>query len=95
MAPEFAAEDLFFRVKPVNAIIVLSDEKREWYASSLAKEIDCTFPHIIKILAKFNDLGLVSFKESGRKKLVFLTTSGKQLASDFVRVANALKRQSK
>ena len=91
MVLDFAAEGLFFRTKPGNAILALSDEKGEWYASSLAKEIDCTFPHIIKVLGKFGALGLVSFKERGRKKLVFLTASGKQPAADLLKVANALK----
>jgi DNA-binding MarR family transcriptional regulator len=92
MVLDFDAENLFFRTKPVNAILALSNEKEEWYASSLAKEIDCTFPHIIKILGKFEALALVSFKAKGRKKLVFLTASGKQLAADLLKVVNALKQ---
>ena len=92
MVLDFAAESLFFRSKPANAILALSNEKGEWYASSLAKEIDCTFPHIIKILGKFRELGLVSFRAQGRKKLVFLTATGKQLAADFAKVANTLKQ---
>ena len=85
------AIEFFFRAKPAGAVVALSGGKDEWYASSLAKEIDCTFPHIIKILSRFKRLGLVSFQVKGRKKLVFLTPKGKQLAADFSRLAEHLK----
>ena len=90
MAVDFIHEGLFLRTKPVNALIALSREEQVWYASSLAKEIDCTFPHIIKLLSKFKELGLVSFKPEGRKKLVFLTQKGRKIAADFCRLSVSL-----
>ena len=90
MAAEFIQDGLFLRTKPVNALIALSREEQDWYASSLAKEIDCTFPHIIKILSKFKKLGLVSFKPEGRKKLVFLTSKGRKISADFCRLSASL-----
>ncbi len=92
MAGAFGQAKLFFREKPVMALISLTDEKREWYASSLAKEIDCTFPHIIKILNHFNQLGFVYFKSKGRKKLVFLTSKGRQIAFGFAELVKAAKK---
>ena len=90
MAADFIQDGLFLRTKPVNALIALSREGQVWYASSLAKEIDCTFPHIIKLLSRFKELGLVSFKPEGRKKLVFLTAKGRQIAADFCRLSTDL-----
>ena len=84
-------QEFFFRSKPVNVLIALGDPKKEWFASSLAKEADCTFPHMIKILSKFESFGLVSFKAEGRRKLVFLTQKGKRLAQDFSKTVAALK----
>ena len=91
MVLDLEGAELFFRTKPVRAIIALLDEKREWYASSLAKETDCTFPHVIKILSIFEDLGMVSFKIEGRKKLIFLTPKGKRAASSFEEVLAVFK----
>ncbi len=81
MKPATQAKNPLFREKPAKTLVALTDQNSEWYASSLAKKIDCTFPHMIKTLSVFSDLGLVSFKERGRKKLVFLTPKGKKIAS--------------
>ena len=82
---------LFFRIKPVKAIIALSNEKNEWFASSLAKDIDCTFPHIIKILSGFKELELVSFKIDGRKKHILLTNKGRQISAGFAKIVDITK----
>jgi len=87
---DFIQDGLFLRTKPVNALIALSREEQAWYASSLAKEIDCTFPHIIKLLSKFKELGLVSFKADGRKKLIFLTSKGRKISADFCKLSVSL-----
>lgn len=84
-------EQIFFRVKPINTIIALNSEKQGWYASSLAKKVDCTFPHMTKLLSGFKELGLVSFKEEGRKKMVLLTSKGKKLATSFSTAFEALE----
>ena len=88
---ELGNSEFFFKGKPALAIVALNDAKTEWYASSLAKEIDCTFPHIIKILARFEVLGLVSFRVSGRKKLVLPTIKGRKLAEGLLSVISFLK----
>ena len=90
MVVDFIPDGPFLRPKPVNAIIALHTGGKEWYASSLAKEIDCTFPHIIKILSRFEERGLVSFKAEGRKKLIFLTSKGRKISADFCRLSASL-----
>jgi predicted transcriptional regulator len=75
--------DFFFRAKPINVLLALAGSKKEWFASSLAKEVDCTFPHIIKILSKLASFGLVSFHADGRRKLVFLTAKGRRISQAF------------
>ncbi len=91
MVIEFGRGDVFFRAKPAKALVALSDEKIEWYASSLAKDIDCTFPHVIKILAYFGEMKLVSFEVKGRKKTITLTNKGRQIAAGFVKIVELLK----
>jgi len=83
--------EFIFRVKPAKALVALLDEKKEWYASSLAKEVDCTFPHIVKLLSNFAALGLVSFYPKGRKKLISLTLKGRKLGASISTAFNLLK----
>ena len=64
------------------ALINLADQKTEWYASLLAKNIDCTYPHIVKILDIFKDLGLIKEREKGRKKVIVLTNKGMEISHD-------------
>ena len=90
MATGVIQEGVFLRAKPANALIALATDEKEWYASSLAKEIDCTFPHIIKLLSRFEELGLVSFRPEGRKKLVFLTTKGRKISAEFYKLSAIL-----
>lgn len=84
-------QEFFFRSKPANALMALGNPKTEWFASSLAKEANCTFPHMVKILSKFEGFGLVSFKAEGRRKLVFLTPKGERIAKGFSRIIAAFK----
>ena len=42
--------NVFFREKPAKMLIGLKNAKSQIYASSLAKQIDCTYSHVVKIL---------------------------------------------
>jgi hypothetical protein len=86
MVVELGGSEYFFRAKPVKAIITLNNGKKDWHASSLAKEIDYTFPPTLKNLSKFQKRGFVSFSVEGRKKLVFLTAKGRRLAAIFAKL---------
>lgn len=77
------AKNLFyfiFRDKPVRALLALLEAKQESYASRLAKEIDCTYPHLVKILAHFKAQGIVQISSNGRVKPIQLTDEGKKIA---------------
>lgn len=88
---ELGTAEFFFKEKPSSALIALKSGKDEWYASSLAKEVDCTFPHILKILNHFEAKNLVSFKPKNRKKLIFLTPRGHRAAQALLAVVSVLK----
>lgn len=83
----------FLRTKPVMALVSLADKSRVWYASMLAKEIDCTYSHLVKLLDRMAREGLVSFKREGRVKQVFLTEAGEELAHDFETVVRRLDKK--
>ena len=72
--------DLFFRRKPAMMLIALNKVSRAKYGSQLAKEVDCTYSHAVKILQTLEELGLVSFEKKGRIKIINLTKKGADVA---------------
>ena len=56
--------DIFFRRKPALMLIALKKISRARYGSILAKEVDCTYSHAVKILQTLEKLGLVTFEGS-------------------------------
>lgn len=74
--------DLFFRRKPALMLIALKKVSRAKYGSVLAKEVDCTYSHAVKILQILEELGLVVFEKKGRIKIIKLTKKGTQVADN-------------
>lgn len=71
-------EIMFLHDKPSRIITRLKGPKK--YASILAKEVDCTYSHAVRILQDMKKLGLVEFERKGRIKLVGLTKTGEEIA---------------
>lgn len=74
--------DIFFRRKPALLLVALKRMARARYGSVLAKEVDCTYSHAVKILQSLERLGLVMFEKQGRIKLIKLTKRGQEIADD-------------
>ena len=72
--------DVFFRKKPALMLIALKRSGRARYGSILAKEVDCTYSHAVKILQTLQELGLVVFEKRGRIKVIQLTKKGKDVS---------------
>jgi len=72
--------DIFFRRKPALMLVALKKNTRIRYGSILAKEVDCTYSHAVKILQTLESLKLVEFDKKGRIKLIKLTPKGRQVA---------------
>jgi predicted transcriptional regulator len=72
--------DLFFRRKPALMLIALKKVSRAKYGSQLAKEVDCTYSHAVKILQTLEEYGLVNFEKKGRIKIIKLTKKGTAIA---------------
>ncbi len=72
--------DLFFRRKPAMMLLALKKMNKAKYGSVLAKEVDCTYSHAVKILQILEDLGLVVFEKKGRIKIIKLTKKGLEIA---------------
>ena len=71
-------------------LIKLKNSKNEIYASSLAKQIDCTYSHVVKILQEMQIAGLVNFNKQGRLKLLTLTKKGEKVAEHLELTKNSL-----
>jgi len=72
--------NVFFREKPAMMLVHLRNSKNAIYASNLAKQIDCTYSHVVKILQSMQQEGLVNFDKQGRLKLLTLTRKGQDIA---------------
>lgn len=72
--------DIFFRRKPALMLVSLKKNTRMRYGSILAKEVDCTYSHAVKILQTLEILKLVDFEKRGRIKVIKLTKKGIEVA---------------
>ncbi len=82
--------NVFFREKPAMMLVNLANAKTEVYASSLAKSIDCTYSHVVKILQEMEKAGLINFDKQGRLKLLSLTKKGQEVADHIDKIRHAL-----
>jgi len=82
--------NVFFREKPAMMLVGLKNAKSGVYASSLAKTVDCTYSHVVKILQEMQKAGLINFEKQGRLKLLTLTKSGAEVAEHIDNIRNIL-----
>jgi predicted transcriptional regulator len=80
----------FVHVKPTKILISLRSGPK--YVTLIAKEVDMTYSHAIKLLDIFNELGLVEFEEKGRIKMVKLTDTGEEIARIFDNLVSKLSK---
>ena len=81
--------NVFFREKPALMLITLLKYNGDIYASSLAKSVDCTYSHVVKVLQDMQKAGLVTFEKRGRLKVLMLTKKGEEIAVLFNKAINA------
>ena len=82
--------NIFFREKPALMLVGLKNTKGAVYASSLAKQIDCTYSHVVKILQEMEKNSLINFEKQGRLKLLTLTKKGGEVADHISNIRNIL-----
>ncbi|MFT4309469.1 MAG: hypothetical protein ACMXYL_03200 [Candidatus Woesearchaeota archaeon] len=87
--------DVIFREKPALMLInlkntAISGAKTNHYASNLAKSVDCTYSHVVKVLKMFEKHNLVRFEKKGRLKILTLTEKGSQVAEHLSSVRNLM-----
>ena len=82
--------DVFFRKKPAMILVALKKNIKNRYGSILAKEVDCTYSHTVKILQEMEKSGLVGFEKQGRIKVIRLTDTGTKIADHIGRIKDLL-----
>ena len=83
--------DIFFRRKPALMLVSLKKNTRMRYGSILAKEVDCTYSHAVKILQTLEELKLVDFEKRGRIKVIKLTKKGREVADAIENIQRLVK----
>ena len=82
--------EVFFRKKPAMILVSLRKGGKNKYGSVLAKEVDCTYSHAVKILQEMEKARLVTFEKQGRIKSIVLTDNGNKVAEFIERIKDQL-----
>ncbi len=82
--------EVFFRRKPAMMLVALRNGVKNRYGSVLAKEVDCTYSHAVKILQQMQDANLVNFEKQGRIKTIKLTDNGTRIAEHIEKIRDLL-----
>ncbi|MEW6063338.1 MAG: MarR family winged helix-turn-helix transcriptional regulator [Nanoarchaeota archaeon] len=82
--------EVFFRRKPAMILTSLRNSGKNRYGSILAKEVDCTYSHAVKILQEMERAKLVSFEKQGRIKTIKLTEKGNKVAEAIDKIKESL-----
>ncbi len=85
------AFNLLFKEKPAKLLLTLINTQTEIYASTIAKKIDCTYSHIVKVLQEMEKNALVTFKRKGRLKIITLTKKGEDVAKSIGNIDKLLR----
>ena len=88
---EVEGYELFLQKKPKNILVYIKKENKPLYTSIIAREVNTTYAHTLNVLKKLEKLKLVSFKDSGRIKLVKLTELGDEVAKAMINMIDLLK----
>jgi DNA-binding MarR family transcriptional regulator len=73
-------EELLLHSKPVKILVHLNNPSTDNYPSQIAKDIDCTYSHTVRITQRLEDHSLINAEKNGRKKQLQLTDKGEKIS---------------
>ena len=82
----------FLREKPSMMLVRLRDKSKPRYPSIIAKEVDCTYAHTVRVLQELERHGLITFEKKGRRKIIRLTKEGQEIADSLLKLINLLEK---
>jgi len=89
---------LFLKSKPSAVLLLLKDGSQGWYPSKLARESKSSYVHVVNLLSKLRELGIVATEKKGKQNIYHLTEKGAMLASpldDFSKKCDAYAQELK
>jgi len=85
-------ENLFLHRKPAKLLVKIKEGNGKKYASQLAKEVDCTYSHCVRLLQQMKKFGLIEFERKGRINTIKLTKTGEDVAFAIENLIRVLER---
>lgn len=73
-------------------LVKLKNDEKPRYASLLAKEVDCTYSHTVRILQILEKNNLIEFEKKGRQKLIKLTPLGREIATTLEKLVSLFEK---
>lgn len=73
-------EQIILREKPVKVLAHLKSEETENYGMAISRAIGTTQTHIVNILNRLEERGLITREKKDRKKIISLTEEGERMA---------------
>ena len=73
-------------------LVTILNSTEDIYGATLAKIIDCTYSHVVKILELMRRADLIQYERRGRLKLLTLTKRGREVAKGIDNVRSILSR---
>jgi DNA-binding MarR family transcriptional regulator len=69
----------FLQDKPARILLEMSKNERT-YPADISKALAATYSHIVRVIQKLEEYGLVASEKEGRTKYITLTELGQQVA---------------
>ena len=80
----------FLQDKPARILLEMGKTDRT-YPADISKALAATYSHIVRVIQKLEEYGLVSSEKEGRTKYIKLTETGQQVAHHLQGLEMALK----
>jgi len=81
---------LLLNGKPCRLLVEVG-ERSEPFGKEISKEIDSTYSHTLRIVDRFEELGLISRERPGRKMVLSLTEDGEEVADALENLFGAIR----
>ncbi|MBN2518186.1 MAG: winged helix-turn-helix transcriptional regulator [Candidatus Altiarchaeota archaeon] len=81
----------FMQDKPVK-ILLETQKNGKTYPADISKALAATYSHIVRVIQKLEEMGLITSEKQGRTKYITLTESGQNVAHHLSGLEMALKR---
>jgi DNA-binding MarR family transcriptional regulator len=80
----------FLQDKPARILLEMTKQERT-YPADISKALAATYSHIVRVIQKLEEFGLVESEKEGRTKYIKLTELGQQVAHHLEGLEMALK----